>query len=157
MKICNTCGNEKPLSDFSKDKSTHGGLRNRCRKCMSAIYKAHYAANQEYHKQRSREWGIKNPVKRRRAGKNCELRKLYGISLSQYEEMIAQQSGKCKICDLLMPLPYVDHCHVTGKVRGLLCAGCNTGLGGFRDSPRLLHRAVGYLDPGDGFCGDAGC
>ncbi|WP_425545633.1 endonuclease VII domain-containing protein [Glutamicibacter creatinolyticus] len=66
-------------------------------------------------------------------------------------ELSESQDHKCAICgdpygmeSLKHPL-YVDHCHQTGKVRGLLCSRCNTGLGLFRDSPDLMLAAVTYL------------
>jgi Autographiviridae endonuclease VII len=158
VKKCSKCGLEKSLVDFSKDKHTRDGKRGSCRDCNSQYWKAWRAANKEIHQKRARDWAIQNPKKRRRSGKNCELKKLYGISLVQYEQMIEQQGGKCKICDSLMPIPCVDHCHETGKIRGLLCPRCNGGLGQFGDSRTLLYRAAGYLaNFSDNFTGDAGC
>ena len=64
--------------------------------------------------------------------------------------MLSAQDSKCKIC--LTQLDYgrnglqVDHDHVTGKVRGLLCASCNLALGGFKDDPKLLKAATEYLE-----------
>ena len=67
--------------------------------------------------------------------RNRQLQKAYGISLDDYNKLFAQQSGKCAICrkpqsEFNYPL-HVDHDHQTRKVRGLLCCGCNTGLGHF--------------------------
>ena len=79
--------------------------------------------------------------------RNSQLQKAYGISLDDYNELFIQQSGKCAICRRLQsefnyPF-YVDHDHQTGKVRGLLCCGCNTGLGHFEK----LHKEMQtYLD-----------
>lgn len=58
--------------------------------------------------------------------------------------MLAEQDGRCKICGQLKKLN-VDHDHATGEVRGLLCHGCNVGIGFFRDSPELLRSAIDYL------------
>jgi len=76
------------------------------------------------------------------------LRTVYGIDLATYEAMAKAQGYKCAIC----PTPHteaspllVDHCHVTGKVRGLLCRGCNLGLGNFKDVTGYLLAAVAYL------------
>jgi len=80
------------------------------------------------------------------------LRNTYGISLGDYNELFSQQGGKCAICrkhqsEFSYPL-YVDHDHKTGKVRGLLCCGCNTGLGHFEK----LHKEMqDYLTKYDGF------
>lgn len=77
------------------------------------------------------------------------LRKNYGISLSEYETMLARQEGKCPICDSNFPggkgTWQVDHCHTTGVVRGLLCHHCNLLLGHAKDSVRCLKQAIHYL------------
>lgn len=75
----------------------------------------------------------------------------YGLTLTQWEEMVSQQENKCKICgcdgrDSIHGRLHIDHCHATGDVRGLLCGICNTSLGGFRDDPALLRAAADYLE-----------
>lgn len=79
--------------------------------------------------------------------KERHLKTLYGISLADYDALLAAQNGRCAIC---FDLPgarklAVDHCHQTGKIRGLLCQTCNTGMGQLRDSPELCERAAQYL------------
>lgn len=69
----------------------------------------------------------------------------YGLLPSQYEAMYNQQKGCCAICGIWYELLSVDHDHVTGVVRGLLCSLCNIGLGAFRDKPLLLRSADEYL------------
>lgn len=82
------------------------------------------------------------------------LKKLYGITLDGYEKMLEKQKGCCAICGADNPRRKgrkylcVDHCHKTGKVRGLLCDPCNNGLGRFDDSLALLKSAVEYLKTG---------
>jgi hypothetical protein len=76
--------------------------------------------------------------------KAANLRR-YGLSLADYEAMLAAQRGLCAICSAKMATPCVDHCHRTDAIRGLLCASCNGGLGLFRDSPWLLEAAAYYL------------
>lgn len=73
------------------------------------------------------------------------LQTRYGISLEERNGMELTQEGKCLICKESSKRLVVDHCHTTGKVRGLLCDHCNTGLGSFRDSPELLLAAAKYL------------
>ncbi len=84
------------------------------------------------------------------------LKRKYGITLQDYEIIHEKQNGECAICNSpettiekstgnIRRLA-VDHCHVTGKVRGLLCAACNTSLGKFKDSPDILSKAIAYLN-----------
>lgn len=71
--------------------------------------------------------------------------KQYGLSLSDFIQMVIKQRGGCAICYRVEKL-YVDHCHSTGRVRGLLCNSCNLGLGMFSDSPKIALRASHYLE-----------
>jgi len=79
--------------------------------------------------------------------RNKNLKRLYSIDLREYGRMFEQQKGRCNICRRPPGEKSlaVDHCHKTGKVRGLLCSRCNTSLGGFRDSERILLAAIQYL------------
>jgi len=79
--------------------------------------------------------------------RNNQLQKEFGMTLEQYNALLLQQGGACKICrskNAGKELA-VDHDHRTGKVRGLLCSGCNLGLGNFRDDPESLRLASIYL------------
>lgn len=145
MKTCSKCGIPKEEAEFSKDKHSKDGIRNRCRACMSAIWKADYVANPEYYKKRSTDWAKQNPLKRKRIQKHADLMYGYGISLAEHDRMLVQQEGKCAICSDTMAPPCVDHCHTTGSVRALLCSGCNTALGGLKDSAKLCFLAASYL------------
>jgi hypothetical protein len=77
----------------------------------------------------------------------------YGIDMAEYERMLDEQGGRCQICGdegFTMAKHHklklvVDHCHTTGKVRGLLCHNCNRALGLFHDSTESLQRAIEYL------------
>lgn len=76
------------------------------------------------------------------------LKKRYGITPEQYVAMLASVGGLCEICGTVGydgKKLSVDHCHETGKIRGLLCNRCNMALGAFNDSPRLLSRAIKYI------------
>lgn len=94
------------------------------------------------------EWREKQNAKRRgRCQRNDQLKRLYGITLDEYNKMLAHQGGCCAICmETASSRLHVDHCHSTGKVRGLLCSKCNTGLGAYRDNTELLKAAVDYLE-----------
>lgn len=86
--------------------------------------------------------------------KNSKLKKAYGITLDQYNEMLNKQDGKCMICLVdnnsfykKKPRAFaVDHCHTTGKIRGLLCNDCNVGIGLLKDNIDLLNNAIKYLN-----------
>jgi hypothetical protein len=73
--------------------------------------------------------------------------KKYGWTVERYNEVLEEQDYRCKICGKYpnKTALAVDHCHETGKVRGLLCTKCNTGLGLFCDSPELLIKAFRYI------------
>lgn len=78
-----------------------------------------------------------------------EIKKKYGLTPLQLSQMRAAQWNKCAICKQPAAL-VVDHDHATGKVRGLLCSGCNSGLGMFRDDFSLLWAAADYLREREG-------
>lgn len=70
----------------------------------------------------------------------------YGISVDDYNQMYEFQNGRCAICGTWYEKLSVDHDHRTGKVRKLLCGTCNTGLGLFKDNPKILKMAATYID-----------
>jgi hypothetical protein len=69
----------------------------------------------------------------------------YNLTPDQLAEMISEQDGRCKICKIRTKL-VVDHCHEELRVRGLLCASCNTGIGMLQDSTAVLRAAIAYLE-----------
>ena len=73
--------------------------------------------------------------------------KQYGMTVERYREMTAEQGGVCAVCQQPSSRKRltIDHCHKTGKVRGLLCGNCNAGLGMFRDDQHIVGRAQEYL------------
>lgn len=82
--------------------------------------------------------------------RDYRLRKQYGITAAEYDEQLELQSGGCAICrvqigDKSGRRLAIDHCHDTGRVRGILCGECNLGLGKFQDDAILLGRAIQYL------------
>jgi hypothetical protein len=96
-----------------------------------------------------RKWSALNPDKIR----NNNYKKLYGVTLDEYNKLLESQDGVCKICNrtelessCVDRNLHVDHCHDTGKVRGLLCTKCNTALGLLSDDPELLKKAIDYLE-----------
>jgi len=117
------------------------------------------AANMRYrskHKDRlkvsRRQWLDNNVEYRRirergyaRDNRNKKLIKRYGITIYQFEEMVAAVQGRCQICQLKRKL-HVDHDHRTGRIRGLLCGHCNRGIGCFQEDPPTLRAAITYLE-----------
>lgn len=81
--------------------------------------------------------------------RESRFRRVYGITLAQYKEMLAAQGAACAICKAQSfpnRLLSVDHCHSTGRVRGLLCIKCNTALGHAGDNISVLKEMISYLD-----------
>ena len=81
--------------------------------------------------------------------RDYQYRRLYGITLAQFNERLEEQEYRCAICGSLNPRQFgkfqVDHDHATGEVRGLLCSKCNKGLMLFNDDVETLEKAVKYL------------
>jgi hypothetical protein len=74
--------------------------------------------------------------------------KQYGLTIEQYNSILSTQGGRCRICgeeNIQGHRLYVDHNHRTGKVRGLLCSGCNLGIGFFGESIVKMVKAIQYL------------
>jgi hypothetical protein len=103
----------------------------------------------EDQRQRARRYREADPEGVRQYQANYHLQKKFGISLEDYEAMLAAQNFRCAICETDVPKGrgrwHVDHCHDTGRVRGLLCYGCNVGIGHLKDSPDVISRALTYL------------
>lgn len=144
MKVCTKCGVEKPIDEFHRRARAKDGRQTRCKLCQRADTYA---------------WRDQNPDRYRaiaarsyaRVGQHRQRERLYGLSQANFEAAVRAQAGVCAICqdppdrDVLD----VDHDHLTGQIRGLLCRACNTALGKFRDSPELLATAIAYLDRAD--------
>jgi hypothetical protein len=97
-------------------------------------------------------WREKNPERAREIQRGCTIRfglRKFGLTVEQYDEMLAKQGGGCALCGKTEAengrrLP-VDHCHATGRNRGILCHECNAGLGKLGDTPEALERALAYV------------
>ncbi len=123
-RTCTTCSEFKPASEYKleKRKEAKGGIqmRSKCKDCEK----------ERFHK--------------------SSIKRLYNLSIEDYEEILSKQDYKCAICESKISNSrtsrlFVDHCHNTKIVRGLLCSACNHGLGLFKDSPKLLSKAMSYL------------
>lgn len=133
MQICTKCGVNQPLTQFHKDSRRHNGRRSSCKACYSAFHAKYYQDNTEKVKLRN---------------KTIWVKRKYGFSLNELAKIRDNQQNKCAICEEELKAGsdvHVDHDHKTGKVRGILCRWCNTGLGQFKDSEKSLIKAVQYL------------
>ena len=92
-------------------------------------------------------WQFSHAEDRKQSRAKWRLKNRYGLSLEEYAAMLLAQNNHCAICDanFSIEVPYVDHNHSTGKVRGILCATCNMGLGSYKDNVILLEKAISYL------------
>jgi hypothetical protein len=97
-------------------------------------------------------WKKKNKERYKVWQRNWHIKKKYGITREQFDDMLRRQGFACAICGSGHTGSkndwHIDHCHATGKIRGLLCNGCNTGLGGFRDNAKIMKSAIKYLKGG---------
>jgi hypothetical protein len=139
-KECQTCHRSLPLSEFNNrcDGRKHNRPRSYCREC--------YAVYMKDWRKKSRE---KDLIQYRKKEKEFNIKTNYGISLTDYNQMVESQDGKCYICginkDSLTRKLAVDHNEKTGQVRALLCTNCNTALGLFKENTVSMFRAIEYL------------
>ncbi len=145
-RTCPRCGQVKALDQYGVRPS--GAAKGYCKPCM-AEYDAEYAKTAEGAPKRKRA-ALKYSGSEKRL--DLELRKRYGISAAEYHAMVKRQGGRCAICRSESVMVeqvdrrwHVDHCHKTGKVRGLLCNRCNMAIGLLGDDPDRAVRAAKYL------------
>ncbi len=128
---CKKCLTQRPLAFFEIDKKTGRPARRVCKECRNAREREYRVGDRQ---RKKRLWGV------------------YKITLDDYNNMLIAQNNVCAICfnkNTSGPwkgLLAVDHCHKTGKVRGLLCDSCNRGIGQLKDDIELVKNAVGYLE-----------
>lgn len=130
QKRCSKCRVHRSVSYFAPDNRRPDRLGSWCRYCKS---------------DNSRNWRQANPDK----SKDKILKRKFGISLEEYNEMFSEQNGRCATCfkhqSEFSRALCVDHCHVTGKIRALLCASCNSLLGHFEKKPELFNAFASYV------------
>jgi hypothetical protein len=158
-KHCKKCAEFKPFTAFRVG-------RNVCMACLAADSRRYYANNRERclenrrkcrvksggkYLATERRWRANNPDKVKMMDRKHLLKRHYGLSIEQYEAMLLSNEGRCEICRVPFDAARastkccVDHCHSSGRVRGLICSDCNVGLGFFKDDPQRLIDAVTYL------------
>lgn len=106
-------------------------------------------AYRDRNKEYMRKWRDENKEQRAEYNREYRLQSLYGITQSEWDALFAAQDNCCAICKGEDPGSKgwnTDHCHTTNKVRGILCQGCNLGLGNFKDNTTALAGAIEYLN-----------
>ena len=149
QKRCRGCQQDLPLDAFAR--SSRDGRQSSCRDCKRAyneINRESIRLREAEAYQRRKAAAGQTPSRRLPA--KSYLERTYGITDDQFCRMVVDQRGLCAICHLEPSERglVVDHDHDTGRVRGLLCDRCNRALGGFRDNPVLVERALDYLERG---------
>lgn len=135
-KVCSKCRTEKSVDDFTASSRTSDRRQAWCRRCTADASLTH--------------WRAKSYDERTAAN----LMRLYGITWDDFQERLTSQDGVCAICRRPERRRFrgrvarlvVDHCHRTGRVRGLLCSDCNVAIARFSDSVDVLRAAVAYLE-----------
>jgi len=126
-KVCSACRENLPLTAFSRNRSQPDGLANQCNTCLNV------------HRKR---WADQHP-EYQQAWRN-------GLSVGQYNALVEAQDGKCAVCKRPQKQAFkrlhVDHDHVTGAYRGLLCHPCNGALGQINDDPAILRALAEYIE-----------
>ena len=145
-KKCYKCNRIKSFKDFNKSKINKSQVRSLCKSC-------NLKSSNDWRNKNRQKINLMAQIRRKNDPmkfRNLYLKRTYNLTLCDYNKLLNNQNKCCKICKIkynkvnkgLM----VDHCHKTGKVRGLLCNLCNRGLGHFKDSPKLLMNAKKYLE-----------
>lgn len=147
MKTCSHCRKDKPAECFHKNSASPDGKYAQCKICVTARNAARrkkFPVEGRKYSRRHRKIFHALSIRQRRESR---LRKAYGLEPEDFEQIRLNQQNRCAICkEEFSKTPYVDHCHQTGKVRGLLCHDCNTGIGLLKDSSWRLRDAASYLE-----------
>lgn len=129
---CPACEVNKTFDNFYKDKRGKNGLTRRCKACWSK--KSYYSRTRSPESIDKNYWRVAT--------------NRYGITKDEFYVMLESQGNKCKICkreaDTYRRLT-IDHDHNTGKIRGILCGQCNSGLGLFKDDVYIMKEAIRYI------------
>ncbi|MGQ0824388.1 MAG: endonuclease VII domain-containing protein [Actinomycetota bacterium] len=160
-KHCRVCNVAKPLTDFYEAAGARDGRRNDCKACNLARRAAEYAKNPRPAIARAQRWAAANPErmegrmrgyaesgKKKLSDRKSHLKRKYGLTLDDFDLMLAAQGGGCAICGE-RNADNVDHNHTTGVVRGILCFNCNAAIGQLGEDSNRLAAAISYLDRDD--------
>jgi hypothetical protein len=158
------CGEVKPLDDFYRSAGMRDGHRNDCKACNLALKRKRYALDPDKHKAMVKCWQRANAEhvnayqrelrakpEQKRKQRDAYCRRTFGISADDFDALLEGQGGGCAICGCVPEREasfHLDHDHLTGDIRGILCLSCNQALGHFRDDAGLLERAAVYVRRG---------
>lgn len=148
-KICTKCNIEKDLKFFQKNRLTKSGYGPVCKECYRLKSAEYLRKNSDHINARRRE--RHNSVENKAKIRNRNIQR-YGLSLEDYQNLLKFSDNKCFICEVNLDssthrlTPHIDHCHETGKVRGVLCSKCNLILGHSNDNIAILNKAISYLE-----------
>lgn len=154
LKSCSTCLESKPAFLFYKVSKNKDKYRSSCKKCLNKL-----SNEVEKNRRKIDEEYRQKLIKKHRNYKKTEnyivstrvksLLSKYGLSIQQYNELFFSQNGCCAICKTdqknLQKRLFVDHCHDSGKVRGLLCSKCNHAIGLLNDNSSIIKNAMEYV------------
>ena len=129
-KACSECGIVQSLSSFSRDKHHFTGHKSACKSCA----KKHFSA-----------WRSANLDRARKTDRVSHYMRKYGLPIEKATALAESRAGICEICMTPSHL-VVDHCHSTGKVRGMICGACNSALGYARESISTLRSLIRYIE-----------
>lgn len=149
---CYNCKSIKNISFFRKDKRIQNGYSNQCKDCANK-YRYNYSKTDKSIKQR-REYFQKNKEKLKNKKdplkeKLWMLKHRYNLTKEQYINLLETQNFSCAICfteeNKLPKKLFIDHCHKTGKIRGLLCHNCNSSLGLLKENIVIINSLLNYI------------
>jgi len=147
MKKCGKCKIKKEESEFNKCSKAIDGLNYWCRKCQKINNKQYYIDNKEKIIKHVKKRYKENPEKQR----NRNYKRRFNITIDDYNKMFKKQNGKCDICgsndsgSIKTEHFFIDHNHITGKIRGLLCYSCNSAVGLLKDDIEISKNLTKYL------------
>lgn len=142
-KVCRRCLEEMTADKFGRNRWRKDGLNHYCKRCNVLNTRESEKRHPHLKARFIKSWH-KNSIKRekKRSIKQRFLRE------SRFRPMFNQQDGRCAICGSQGVKLCIDHCHKTGKIRGLLCNYCNTAIGSLFDDPEIMKKAIEYVTQG---------
>lgn len=146
-KMCYRCKEVLPSSEFTKDPRVVSGLKSYCKNCCRLD------ALERYKKDPDRINAVRNARLRAiyttERGRRMHIKHKYGLTYEEYEQLLAEQGGACAVCGAAEPGGkgdwHIDHSHKAKQIRGILCAGCNIGIGHLGEDPERMLLAAAYL------------